>query len=91
MAQYKYERGRLAHEKDERWAAVDQFALKHLHPPQSHLYEHISYAQQLAETNNLPEIEVSQLQGKFVKSKGVMVTRDRWNGLPRSHLDRAPF
>lgn len=69
MAQYLYERGRLSHEKDERWTAVDQFALKHLHPTKSHLYEHISYAQQLAETNNLPEIEVSQLQGKFLMTQ----------------------
>jgi predicted O-methyltransferase YrrM len=69
MAQHTYERGRLSHEKDERWDAVDKFALRHLLPTESRLYERISFAQQVAERNRLPEIEVSSLQGKHLMTQ----------------------
>ena len=60
-------------EKDERWTAVDKWALNHLYPVQSRLHEHISYAMQLAESNYMPDIAVSLLQGKFLMTQIQMV------------------
>lgn len=58
-----------SHEKDDRWTVVDQYAIKHLHPPGSANYAAINYAIQLAEEKQLPSIEVSLLQGKWLQTQ----------------------
>ncbi len=71
-----YTSGRTAdteHEKDERWAAVDAFAVERLHQSGSHLYEHIEYATKLSESEGLPNIEVSPMQGKFLMTQCQMI------------------
>lgn len=56
----------IHHEKDERWTAVDKYALQHLNPADSPYYSAINYAIELSESHGLPSIEVSSLQGKFL-------------------------
>lgn len=53
------------YEHDPRWSRVDRYAIEHLdqhNPHQSALL----YAKELAETEGLPNIEVSALQGNFL-------------------------
>jgi predicted O-methyltransferase YrrM len=61
------------HEKDERWAAVDAYAVDRLHPSGSHLHERIQYATELSEAKGLANIEVSPLQGKFLMAQCQMI------------------
>ncbi len=61
------------HKKDERWTAADNYVLKHLHPEESQLYEHVRFATQLAESKDIPSIEVSLLQGKFLMTQCQMI------------------
>ncbi|KAK5175106.1 uncharacterized protein LTR77_000243 [Saxophila tyrrhenica] len=63
----------MNHEHDERWTAVDAWALDALHPKESHLYEHIQFATELSETKGLPSIEVSHLQGKYLMTQCQMI------------------
>lgn len=61
------------HKKDEKWLAADDYALKHLQPPGSQLYDHIQYATKLAESKGLPSIAVSLLQGRFLMTQCQMI------------------
>ncbi len=61
------------HEKDERWTAVDKYALKHLHTADSPYYSAIEKALQLSEEKGLPSIEVSLLQGKWLQTQCQMI------------------
>lgn len=58
--QYRYEH-------DARWKAVDHYALEHLYPPGSPYYAALQYARDISEQEGLPSIEVSPLQGRFLK------------------------
>ena len=53
-------------ENDERWTAVDKYALKHLHTPDVPYYKELEYAAKSAESSGLPDIAVSALQGQFL-------------------------
>lgn len=54
------------HEKDARWAAVDHYALSHLHPPSAPYYSGLQSAVDKAAQSGLPDIAVSPLQGQFL-------------------------
>ena len=71
-----YQTGRTAqagHEKDERWTAVDQYAISKLYSSETPYHDAIAYATQLSETRKLPKIEVSFLQGKFMAAQCQMI------------------
>jgi predicted O-methyltransferase YrrM len=57
----------LRFEKDPRWAAVDEYALSHLYPPGSPYHLALQYAKHLSEEEGLSSIEVSAMQGRFLK------------------------
>lgn len=61
------------HEKDERWTAVDEYATRQLHTPNSPYFAAISYAVELSEEKRLPSIEVSLLQGKWLLTQCQMI------------------
>lgn len=64
MANFTREQHRH-YEQDARWQAVDQYAIKHLVHEQ---YESsLKYAIELSAKEGLPNIEVSPLQGRFLK------------------------
>lgn len=54
------------HEHDERWTAVDKYALHHLHSEDSPHYKALNYALDLSNNEGLENIAVSTLQGKFL-------------------------
>ena len=54
------------HEKDARWTAVDVYAREHILSSDSPYYEALNYALDLSIQHNLPKIEVSPLQGRFL-------------------------
>ena len=64
------------YEHDERWSAVDRYALQHLH--QNHPYaEALVYAAELSMKEGLPNIEVSPLQGKFLALQCQLINAKR--------------
>lgn len=67
----------FTHEKDERWTACDQYAIRYLHTPESPYWEPINYAIQLSEEKQLPSIEVSLLQGKWLLTQCQMIDAKR--------------
>ena len=54
-------------EHDERWSAVDNYAVSHLVPKDDPYGPALEYAIQLSAKEGLPPIEVSPLQGRFLK------------------------
>lgn len=64
----------LNHEKDPRWTAVDEYALKQLYV-NSPDFAAINQAVELSEKKGLPSIEVSLLQGKWLLTQCQMVSR----------------
>jgi len=54
------------YERDERWTAVDHYAISHLHPESSSNSSALSHAAELARSNGLPDIAVSPLQGQYL-------------------------
>ena len=58
-----------SHEKNDRWATVNKYALRRLNPSDSSYYDAINHAIELSESRGLPSIEVSALQGKFLATQ----------------------
>ena len=55
------------YEKDERWSAVDDYALQHLHTSSAPYYDALKHAAHLQSSRGLPDIAVSALQGRFLQ------------------------
>lgn len=66
MAQPPTRQAHPGHEKDPRWTAVDHYATRHLFPQHSPYYHALEHALELSAKHDLPSIEVSALQGKFL-------------------------
>jgi predicted O-methyltransferase YrrM len=64
-----------SHENDDRWSAVDQYSLSHLHPKSSIEPSNDALDQALANQKNegLPDIAVSATQGKYLKIQAQLV------------------
>ncbi|KAH9841316.1 O-methyltransferase-like protein family 3 [Teratosphaeria destructans] len=63
----------LRWEQDPRWTAVDQYALSHLFPPTSPYFSALQYARDQAAAAGLRSIEVSALQGRFLRLQCMLI------------------
>ncbi|KAF2149537.1 O-methyltransferas-like protein family 3 [Myriangium duriaei CBS 260.36] len=57
----------FVHEKDDRWAAVDEFAWSALYPSPTPQLEYLDAAIKHQHSSGLPDIAVSPLQGSFLQ------------------------